>query len=37
MAERYGEDAPRKIELRIRAAHEGIPATLAAIKRVAEG
>jgi hypothetical protein len=37
MAERYGEDAPRQIELRIRAAHEGIPATLAAIKRVAEG
>ncbi|MGY1832283.1 SRPBCC family protein [Geodermatophilus sp. SYSU D01180] len=35
-AERYGEDAPRQIEQRTRAAHEGIPATLAAIKRIAE-
>jgi Polyketide cyclase / dehydrase and lipid transport len=34
--ERYGEDAPRQIEDRTRAAHEGIPATLAAIKRIAE-
>jgi Polyketide cyclase / dehydrase and lipid transport len=36
-AERYGEDARRQIEARTRAAHEGIPATLAAIKRIAEG
>ncbi|MGY1795765.1 SRPBCC family protein [Geodermatophilus sp. SYSU D00525] len=35
-AERYGEDAPRQVEQRTRAAHEGIPATLAAIKRIAE-
>ena len=35
-AERYGDDAPRQIEDRTRAAHEGIPATLAAIKRIAE-
>ncbi|MGY1727787.1 SRPBCC family protein [Geodermatophilus sp. SYSU D01062] len=35
-AERYGEDAPRQIEQRTRAAHDGIPATLAAIKRIAE-
>ncbi|MDP9428852.1 MAG: SRPBCC family protein [Actinomycetota bacterium] len=34
--ERYGEDAQRQIEDRTRAAHEGIPATLAAIKRIAE-
>jgi hypothetical protein len=34
--ERYGEDAPRQVEDRTRAAHEGIPATLAAIKRIAE-
>ncbi len=37
MVERYGEDAPRQVELRTRAAHDGIPATLAAIKRIAEG
>ncbi|MGN6330704.1 MAG: SRPBCC family protein [Motilibacteraceae bacterium] len=36
-AERYGEDAPAQIADRTRAAHEGIPATLAAIKRIAEG
>jgi hypothetical protein len=36
-AERYGEDAQRQIEDRTRAAREGIPATLAAIKRIAEG
>jgi Polyketide cyclase / dehydrase and lipid transport len=36
-AERYGEDAPRQIEERTRAAQDGIPATLAAIKRIAEG
>jgi hypothetical protein len=36
MEERYGDDAPRQVELRTRAAREGIPATLAAIKRVAE-
>lgn len=35
--ERYGDDADAQIEQRTRAAHEGIPATLAAIKRVAEG
>jgi hypothetical protein len=35
-AERYGEDAQRQIEDRTRAAHEGIPATLAAIQRIAE-
>jgi hypothetical protein len=34
--EKYGEDAQRQIEDRTRAAHEGIPATLAAIKRIAE-
>jgi hypothetical protein len=36
MAERYGEDAPRQVEERTRAAHAGIPVTLAAIKRIAE-
>ena len=36
MAERYGADAPAQVEARVRAAHEGIPVTLAAIKRVAE-
>jgi polyketide cyclase/dehydrase/lipid transport protein len=35
-AERYGADAARQIEDRTRAAHQGIPATLAAIKRIAE-
>ena len=35
-AERYGDDAPRQVEERTRAAHEGIPATLAAVKRIAE-
>jgi hypothetical protein len=35
-AERYGADAARQIEDRTRAAHDGIPATLAAIKRIAE-
>lgn len=35
-AERYGDDAARQIEIRTKAAHEGIPATLAALKRVAE-
>jgi hypothetical protein len=34
--ERFGDDAQRQIEDRTRAAHEGIPATLAAIKRIAE-
>ena len=34
--EKYGEDAQRQIEDRTRAAHEGIPATLAAVKRIAE-
>ncbi len=34
--ERYGDDAPAQVEDRTRAAHSGIPATLAAIKRIAE-
>ena len=34
--ERYGEDAPRQVEERTRAAHAGIPVTLAAIKRIVE-
>lgn len=33
---RYGEDADQHIADRTRHAHEGIPATLAAIKRIAE-
>ena len=36
-AERYGDAAPQQIADRTRAAHEGIPATLAAVKRIAEG
>ena len=35
-AERYGDDAPAQVAERTRAAHEGIPRTLAALKRVAE-
>jgi hypothetical protein len=35
-AERYGADAQAQVEDRTRAAHDGIPATLAAIKAVAE-
>jgi hypothetical protein len=34
--ERYGDEAQAQIADRTRAAHEGIPATLAAIKRAAE-
>jgi Polyketide cyclase / dehydrase and lipid transport len=34
--ERYGADAQAQIDNRIEAAHTGIPATLAAIKRTAE-
>jgi hypothetical protein len=34
--ERYGDDAPAQIEDRTHAAHRGIPATLAAIKTIAE-
>jgi hypothetical protein len=34
--ERYGDGAPAQIENRIAAAHDGIPKTLAAIKRIAE-
>jgi hypothetical protein len=34
--ERYGSDAPAQIASRERDAHEGIPATLAALKRAAE-
>src|SRR3712207_1539909 len=36
-ARRYGDAAPQQIADRTRAAHEGIPATLAAAKRIAEG
>ncbi len=36
MEERYGERAPEQVALRTRMAHEGIPATLAAIRRIAE-
>ncbi|WP_233491364.1 hypothetical protein [Blastococcus sp. TBT05-19] len=35
-AERYGEAADEQIAQRTRDAHEGIPVTLAAIKRIAE-
>jgi hypothetical protein len=34
--ERFGDEAPAQIAERTEAAHQGIPATLAAIKRVAE-
>ena len=34
--ERYGDDAPHQVENRTDAARTGIPATLAAIKRIAE-
>jgi hypothetical protein len=34
--DRYGDDAQRQIDERTRAAHEGIPATLEAIQRIAE-
>lgn len=34
--ERYGDAAESEIEIRTTAAHRGIPATLAAIKRIAE-
>ncbi|WP_277213292.1 SRPBCC family protein [Isoptericola croceus] len=34
--QRYGEDAGREIEARTTMAHEGIPATLAKIKDIAE-
>ncbi|HEY8720084.1 SRPBCC family protein [Pengzhenrongella sp.] len=35
-AEKYGADAPEQISERTRAARDGIPVTLAAIKRAAE-
>ena len=35
-AEKFGDTAGAEIAVRTRAAHEGIPATLAAIKQVAE-
>jgi hypothetical protein len=35
--ERYGEDAPAQIAMRTEQAHQGIPITLAAVKRSAEG
>jgi hypothetical protein len=34
--ERFGDEAPTQIANRTEAAHQGIPVTLAAIKRVAE-
>lgn len=34
--QRYGDEAPAQVADRTKAAHEGIPATLAAIKRIAE-
>jgi len=34
--DRYGDDAQREIDERTQAAHEGIPITLEAIKRIAE-
>ena len=34
--ERWGDDAPARITQRTREAHEGIPVTLAAVKRIAE-
>jgi hypothetical protein len=36
-ADRYGDDAQRELDERTRAAHDGIPVTLEAIKRIAEG
>ena len=35
--QKHGDDGDRQIEDRSRAAREGIPATLTAIKRIAEG
>jgi ribosome-associated toxin RatA of RatAB toxin-antitoxin module len=35
--ERYGDAAEEQIADRTRAAHEGIPATLEAVRRIAEG
>jgi hypothetical protein len=34
--ERYGDEAPGQIADRRMAAHQGIPMTLAALKRIAE-
>ena len=34
---RFGEQADHEIEVRTRAAHEGIPRTLAAIRAIAQG
>lgn len=36
-AEKYGEEAQARIDERVGQAHSGIPETLAAIKRIAEG
>lgn len=36
-AQRYGDDADREVQKRTEMAHAGIPATLAAVKRIAEG
>jgi hypothetical protein len=35
-AQRFGADAPAEVAAREKAAHEGIPATLAAMKRIIE-
>lgn len=35
-AEKFGDDAPAQADERTQAAHEGIPATLARIKEIAE-
>lgn len=34
--QRFGDNAPREVAARVKAAHEGIPLTLAAIKNVIE-
>lgn len=34
--ERFGDDAPKEVQARTEAAHSGITATLAAIKRIVE-
>ncbi len=36
-AQRYGDQTDREVEIRTQMAREGIPATLAAVKRIAEG
>jgi hypothetical protein len=34
--EKFGSEAQSEIDIRTKAAHDGIPVTLAAIKRIAE-